>query len=125
MNKRLSWSGLTRAQLVQIASTVFCIALPARLWAAPPSQPGTPFESSSSDGSTTIAWVASGDDVGVAGYNVYQDNRYLATVPNADYTFLVDRSIPHTYYVVAFDVAGPGESRGFSPRSVESRKPPQ
>ncbi|MEE9332930.1 MAG: family 16 glycosylhydrolase [Granulosicoccaceae bacterium] len=121
MNKRSPWLGLTRTQLVLIGS--FLVS-PSNTWAAAPSQPGTPFESSI-NGNTTLAWVASSDDVGVAGYNLYQDNRYLTTVSNATHSLMVDRSTNHTYYVVAFDVPGEGESRRFSARSAEFTLPEQ
>ncbi len=121
MNKRFPWSGLTRTQLILIGS--FLVS-PITLWAAAPSQPGTPFETPS-NGNTTLAWAASTDDVGVAGYNLYQDDRYLTTVSSASHSFMVDRSLTHTYYVVAFDVPGEGETRSFSARSTEFTLPIQ
>jgi len=51
MNKRFSWSGFTRTQLALIGSF---LAAPTALWAAAPTQPGTPFDTSS-NGNTSLA----------------------------------------------------------------------
>lgn len=68
---------------------------------------------SSTQENVRIAWNAATDDVGVDGYNVYRNGRYLTTV--RDTTFLdlapvVDT--PVTYAVASFDAA-----RNFSPLS--------
>ena len=115
MKQRLPRLGCTRARLV-ITGTI--LLSPATLWAAAPSKPGTPF-ANNNNGVTTISWVRSIDDIGVAGYNVYQDNRYISTVSDARYEIEADRSQAHVYYIIAFDTPADGEARSFSQRSEE------
>ena len=94
--------------------------LPALASANPPSQPGQP--SGSINGSTVnLSWVESTDDRSVAGYNVYINNRYVDTVPQARYTGNIDTSRANSVYVVAFDALDNNGNRFFSARSAEKQ----
>ena len=72
-----------------------------------PDVPANVVASPISDSAVRVTWNASGDDVGVRGYNVYRDGAYRATVFDTSYT---DRGAGdgarHAYRVVAFDAAG-------------------
>jgi len=65
----------------------------------------------------TLSWRASTDNVGIAGYNVYVNNRYASTVSNTRYEGAVSSAEPNSFYVVAFDRASNSEPRQFSPKS--------
>jgi len=65
------------------------------------------------DGELSLTWQAATDDRGVAGYNVYRDNRYLTTVFNTEYQGSDNAEEIHEYSVVAFDI-----DNNFSPRSA-------
>jgi len=71
----------------------------------PPSQPGQP-TGSIEDTSVEISWNASTDNLGVAGYNVYQNNAYLTTVFTNQYSGTVNADAVYSYYTVAFDHNG-------------------
>ena len=53
----------------------------------------------------TLAWNASTDAVGVAGYRIYRNGVLLVTTTNLNYTANRGNKV-YTYYVVAFDAAG-------------------
>ncbi|MFT5044163.1 MAG: endo-1,4-beta-xylanase [Porticoccaceae bacterium] len=67
--------------------------------------PSTPtnLTGSVSDNSVTLAWQASTDDQEVAGYNVYVDGAYAATVFDTQYSGTVPDDEFHNYKVAAFD----------------------
>lgn len=55
-----------------------------------------------------LAWLASTDDVGVAGYQVYRNGSLVTTVPASSLSYM-DNKPPRgtdSYYVVAVDAAG-------------------
>ncbi|MFK7889932.1 MAG: fibronectin type III domain-containing protein, partial [Granulosicoccus sp.] len=56
-----------------------------------------------SDGVVELLWEAPTNDNDVAGYNVYRDDRYIATVFTESYADSVNAALVHEYYVVAFD----------------------
>ena len=76
-----------------------------------PSKPGDP-TGSINGASVSFSWAASTDDESVLGYNVYQNNSYLTTVLEPNYTGGVNPSDNYQWYVVAFDA-----SRNFSTKS--------
>jgi parallel beta-helix repeat protein len=57
--------------------------------------------------SVSLAWTASTDNVGVAGYRIYRDGKHVASVPG---TLATDTGLSsgktYTYYVTAVDAAG-------------------
>ena len=86
--------------------------------ANPPSQPGQP--NGSVDGSSIrLTWGASSDATGIAGYNVYINDRYVDTVSGTSYTGSIDASRSNEVYVVAFDNLDSNGNRFFSARSPE------
>lgn len=54
----------------------------------------------------SISWTASTDNLGVAGYNVYENNSYIDTVSSPAWSGTVVADATYTYYVVAFDFNG-------------------
>ncbi len=76
-----------------------------------PSKPGDP-TGSINGSSVSFSWAASTDDESVLGYNIYQNNSYLTTVLEPNYTGGVNPSDSYQWYVVAFDA-----SRNFSTKS--------
>ncbi|MBX2880770.1 MAG: family 16 glycosylhydrolase [Granulosicoccus sp.] len=86
-------------------------------FAAPPTAPGKP-AGSIADGTVTLTWPASQDDVAVQGYNVYLNDNYVASVSETTYQTALDVGIDNTFYIVAFDTPdAAGGVREFSPRS--------
>lgn len=61
------------------------------------------------DGDLEVRWSPAFDDIGVASYRVYRDERVLATVPGSDRSYF-DRGLPvdvtFEYRVSAVDTAG-------------------
>jgi len=67
-----------------------------------------------------LTWVPASDDVGIRGYNVYRDDRYLASVNTPGYSDAdgVIAGQSHDYYVVAYD-----RPRNFGPHSNVATAP--
>lgn len=82
-----------------------CQGLPADT--TPPTTPAGLHVTGTGPGSIALAWTASTDDVGVAGYRVYEGTTITATTtgPSANVTGLLAGS-SHTFTVTAFDAAG-------------------
>lgn len=59
-----------------------------------------------------LRWNAASDDLGVAGYNVYQNGGYVATVFDTAYSTRVTNGQDVSFHIVAFDV-----EQQFSPNS--------
>jgi hypothetical protein len=72
----------------------------------PPSAPGAPTIMVTST-KATLAWTAATDNVQLGAYDVYRNGTYLATVPPAalSYTDTTTGGTPHSYYIVARDLA--------------------
>ena len=66
----------------------------------------------------TLNWTASTDNVGIAGYNIYENNAYLTTVGGTSFSTTVNSSTSYSYSVVAFDIA-----RNFSAASQRRTLP--
>ncbi len=107
-----SCSGLTRLSPI---FAVFILPLTSAI-AAPPSQPGKPFETINNS-QLTLNWLASEDDNQVAGYNIYQNDQYIATVNHTQFQRNINLEQDQQFYVIAFDNPNPGETRAFSARS--------
>ena len=73
-----------------------------------PTPPGSPHSISATGTSVTLAWNASLDNVGVAGYDLYRDGTPLVTLSAAtlNYSDTVTAGSTHSYTVDAFDAAG-------------------
>ena len=65
-----------------------------------------------------LTWTASTDNVGIAGYNIYENNNYLTTVSGTSFSTTVNNSASYSYSVVAFDIA-----RNFSAASLRRTLP--
>lgn len=84
---------------------------------APTQLRGT-YQDNGSQARVEIQWNAASDDLGVAGYNVYQDGAYAATVFDTAYATSVPAGSTVAFQVVAFDV-----ERLFSPISERLELP--
>lgn len=116
MKSYSSRSRFSRLAATLATSSVGLLAISLPASATPPTEPGLP--TAVVNGSTVnLSWAASTDNVGVAGYNVYLNDRYLSTVSGNSFEGLVDSGESNTYYVIAFDTPASGESRQFSGRS--------
>jgi hypothetical protein len=71
----------------------------------PPSTPAGLSATVMKSGVTKLAWTASSDTVGVAGYRVFRNGSLYATTTATAYSVRKQRGT-FTYYVVAFDAAG-------------------
>jgi PQQ-dependent dehydrogenase (s-GDH family) len=91
--------------------------------------PAAPFNlaaSSITQTSLTLSWNASTDNVGVTGYDVYQDNVKINTLPVTVTNYSVSGLTPSTtyaFYVVAFDAAG-NTSANSNTINVTTASPP-
>jgi chitodextrinase len=72
-----------------------------------PSAPTSLAASGTTQSSTNLSWTASTDNVGVTGYDVYQNSVYKATVSGTTYTVTgLAASTTYNFYVIAKDAAG-------------------
>ena len=69
-----------------------------------PTQLSGSFQENGSQARVEIQWNASSDDLGIAGYNVYQDGGYVATVFDTAYATSVPAGSSVAFQVAAFDV---------------------
>ena len=81
-----------------------------------PLPPGETVALRREDGAVVVAWHPGGDDRGVAGYDLYRDGRYYATVYSTAY---VDVDAPESATTL-YDVAAFDEARNYSRRSRAS-----
>lgn len=105
---------------VAVITTILAalMSIMGNVFAAPPSAPSQ--VSGSIAGSVvSLEWTASQDDNSVPGYNVYRNDRYIATVSANRYRGPVDATVDNSFYIVAFDLPLTGEQRSFSDRSDE------
>ncbi|WP_422350085.1 fibronectin type III domain-containing protein [Flagellimonas sp.] len=72
---------------------------------SPPTQPGQPTLVSKTSNSVFFNWTAAGDDIGVTGYKVYQNNVAVDTLSNVlEYTAdQLTPSTPYQFHVTALD----------------------
>lgn len=72
-----------------------------------PTTPGSPAATANKRKSTiTVTWMASTDNVGVAGYEVWRDGTKIATASGTSYVDSVTDTTTHSYVMKAFDAAG-------------------
>jgi len=76
------------------------------------------WDANGSSADITLSWTASSDNVGIAGYNVYENNSYLTTIAGTTFSTTVNSSASYSYSVVAFDIA-----RNFSAASQRRTLP--
>lgn len=81
------------------------------------------------DGQVSLAWRASEDDGGIAGYEIYRDGHYVVTIASTTFTdpSLVN-GVAHQYRVFAVDMArnlsAPSGIVWAMPRSLPDRQAP-
>jgi hypothetical protein len=74
---------------------------------APPSVPTSVTANTISQSEIDLSWASSTDNVGVAGYDIYQNNSFLASTTSLSYQNTgLAASTQYTYYLSAFDLAG-------------------
>lgn len=72
-----------------------------------PTAPTNLASSSVTSTSATLSWTASTDNVGVTGYNIYQDGALVGTTTSTSYSVTgLTASTTYSFYVVAYDAAG-------------------
>lgn len=93
----------------------------------PPSVPDNVHETGSTISSVTLAWDASTDDVGVAGYHVYRNGVLVGSPGGTSFTDTgLSVSTNYTYTISAYDAAGnvSAQSAPFSASSSNDTTPP-
>lgn len=65
-----------------------------------------------------LSWTAATDNIGVVGYNVYENKRYVSTVHTPAFTTTVNANGSYSYRIVAFD-----EARNYSAPSFSENLP--
>ena len=84
----------------------------------PPSKPANVHAATIESHEVGLAWDASTDNIGVAGYDVYRDSAFIASTSATSYTdATVAASTTYAYTVVAYDAAG-NHSSASDPLSV-------
>jgi hypothetical protein len=68
-----------------------------------PSVPGKLIATNTGDTTVSLAWEASADNIGVAGYTIYRNGVSIATTPGSDLTFRDSDTMPDTTYFYALD----------------------
>ena len=73
----------------------------------PPSAPSNLNASNTTQTSTDLSWNASTDNIGVTGYDVYQDGGFITNTSNTSYQVNgLTASTSYSFYVIARDAAG-------------------
>ena len=93
---------------------------------AAPSSPGNVHVAATTADSITIAWEASKDDVGVAGYGIYNGVTRIDSTTATSYTFAkLDCATGYTLAVDAYDAAGnQSATAGVGARTDNCQPPP-
>ncbi|KAA0126357.1 T9SS type A sorting domain-containing protein [Chryseobacterium sp. SN22] len=85
----------------------------AQIWGTPvadtqaPTAPSNLITSNPSSNSISLSWTAATDNVGVAGYDIYKDGTFYATVTGTTATVSgLNPSTTYNFYIIAKDAAG-------------------
>ena len=79
----------------------------------PPTVPGQPTVTKRTDCGLTLAWVASSDKVGVAGYEIYRNGTQVGSTASTSYADSGFKpQTTYAYAVMAYDTAGNKSARG-------------
>jgi chitodextrinase len=98
--------------LILVLAPIVLLAATAPGWAqdtTPPSVPGSVNATSPIPTRVTVTWTASTDDVGVAGYKIYQNGNQVGVATGTSFTDVYGNVLPSTTYsytVSAYDAAG-------------------
>ncbi len=88
-----------------------------------PTTPTNLTSSNITENSIDLSWTASTDNIGVTGYDVYQNGTYLANTANTNYSVTgLSASTSYSFYIIAKDAAG-NESNASSSISVTTGAP--
>jgi chitodextrinase len=73
----------------------------------PPSAPTNLTATAVSDTRVNLAWTASTDDVGIAGYQIFRDSVQIGTTVSTSYADTTTQAnVSYSYFIVAVDAAG-------------------
>ncbi|RED47979.1 M14 family zinc carboxypeptidase [Seonamhaeicola aphaedonensis] len=90
----------------------------------PPSAPTGLAANNTTDSTTDISWNASTDNVGVTGYDIYQDSNFLINVSGTSYQVNgLSASTPYSFYVIAKDAAGNSSAQS-NTANITTQAPP-
>ena len=90
----------------------------------PPSAPSNLITTNTTQTTTNLSWNTSTDNIGVTGYDVYQDNVFLVTVLGTSHQVTeLSASTAYTFYVKARDEAG-NTSENSNTVNVTTQNPP-
>jgi len=99
-------NGTGESSLVVMADAVKFVFL-SYIDTQPPSAPSNLNADAVSTSQINLTWSASTDNVGVAGYKIYRNGAYLASVTTTTYSNTgLSAGSSYTYYVTAYDDAG-------------------
>ena len=90
-------------------SSILNVTTPAPPDTEAPSAPADLAASNISQSSANLSWSAATDNVGVTGYDIYQDNNKIASTTAAITAYQVtglSALVPYNFYIVAKDAAG-------------------
>jgi len=111
----------SRSQAASVTAATDACGGTTTLDISPPTAPTGLIQSAASASSVSLAWSASADDVGVAGYDVYVSGSKLATTALTSYAFAnLSCGTSYTLAVDAYDAAG----NRSQPSSVQSSTSP-
>ncbi|GJM64347.1 fibronectin type III domain-containing protein [Persicobacter diffluens] len=100
-------SGLKESDWTKGVAKSFSLDLDTNPDTEAPTAPSNLSASNVSTNSVSLSWGASSDNVGVDKYEVYQDNQFLATASNTNYTVSgLQSSSTYNFHVIAKDAAG-------------------
>jgi len=86
----------------------------------PPTIPGSLAATNTTETSTDLTWTSSTDNVGVAGYNVYQDGIFVSSSASNSATINgLSAGTTYSYFVTAYDAAG-NESSASSMKAISN-----
>ena len=90
----------------------------------PPSAPNNLTVSGTTQTTTNLSWNASTDNIGVTGYDVYQDGSFLLNVSGTNYQVTeLSASTFYSFFVIAKDAAG-NSSSASNTANVTTLNPP-
>lgn len=99
------WAPFSDLQTIQVCN----VGLSTDGDTQPPSVPQSVTATAIGSTGATVSWNASTDNVGVTGYDVYQDNSLVVSTGNLSTSYTITGLVPpatHSYTVAAYDAKG-------------------